>query len=214
LLGPGDRDAERLEDAPLRGREPVGDDPLVFVGEAEPLEGGEDVAAGGAGGPALPQQPVERRALGERAAEVGLYQAEDEERAGLRPSASRCQQNRVKPIQAAEPAFPRVDQKALVTIKQTANRCRWRWWGCASTPRSAHASWSSPTAGARRSSSPSRKLRKVGGDVEVRRSGVALPVRTVGRELVVAAAEEVPFRETVRRPLLVGVDVVCACCSP
>jgi hypothetical protein len=40
---------------------------------------------------------------------------------------------------ASEQASPRVDSKALVTVRQTATRCRWRWSGCAWRPGSKRA---------------------------------------------------------------------------
>ena len=52
----------------------------VGVGEAEALERGEDVAAGGSGGAAFGEQSGELLVLAERGAGLGFDQAEDEER--------------------------------------------------------------------------------------------------------------------------------------
>ena len=55
LFGPGWLDVEQFEDAALGVGEAVQADAVGGVGEAEALEGGEDVAAGGLGGAAFGQ---------------------------------------------------------------------------------------------------------------------------------------------------------------
>ena len=60
--------------------EAVEADAGVGVGEAESLEGGEDVAAGGLGGAAFGQQAGELLVVAERVAGLGLDQAEDQQR--------------------------------------------------------------------------------------------------------------------------------------
>jgi hypothetical protein len=79
LSGPGRLDFELLEDAPLGGGEPVERDPVGGVGDAEALEGGEDVAAGGRPGAAFGQEPGELL-VAEAFAQFGFDQAEDEQR--------------------------------------------------------------------------------------------------------------------------------------
>ena len=60
--------------------EAVEADAVGGVGEAEALEGGEDVAAGGLGGAAFGQQAGELLVVCERVAGLGLDQAEDQQR--------------------------------------------------------------------------------------------------------------------------------------
>ena len=55
-------------------------DAVVGVGEAEALEGGEDVAAGGSGGAAFGQQAGELLVVAERGAGLGFDEAEDQQR--------------------------------------------------------------------------------------------------------------------------------------
>ena len=52
-------------------------DAVVGVGQAEALEGGEDVAAGRVGGAAFGQQPGELLVGAERGAGLGFDEAED-----------------------------------------------------------------------------------------------------------------------------------------
>ena len=58
-FGPGWVDVEQVEDASLGGGEAVELEAVGGVGGAESLEGGEDVAAGGAGGAAFGEQSGE-----------------------------------------------------------------------------------------------------------------------------------------------------------
>src|SRR5215212_1255661 len=79
VLGrPGRLNLEQVEDALLGVGETVEDGAACGVGEAEALEGGEDVAAGGLGGAAFGQQ-VKRLAV-ECLAQLRLDQAEDQQR--------------------------------------------------------------------------------------------------------------------------------------
>src|SRR4051794_11586987 len=59
LFWPGRGDLEEFEDLALGGGESVEADAGVGVGEAEALEGGEEVAAGGGGGAAFGEQAGE-----------------------------------------------------------------------------------------------------------------------------------------------------------
>ena len=59
LLGPGEGDLEQFEDAPLGVGEPVEHDPVRGVGEAEALEGGDDVPPGWAGRASFGKEPFE-----------------------------------------------------------------------------------------------------------------------------------------------------------
>src|SRR5215216_7461557 len=80
LLWPGRLDLEQVEDALLGVGEAVEADAGGGVGEGEALEGAEDVAAGGFGGAAFGQQPGELLVVAEGVAELGLDQAEDQQR--------------------------------------------------------------------------------------------------------------------------------------
>ena len=60
--------------------EAVEADAVVGVGEAEALEGGEDVAAGGFGGAAFGEQAGELFVVAEGVAGLGFDQAEDQQR--------------------------------------------------------------------------------------------------------------------------------------
>ena len=55
LLGPGWLDVEQFEDLALGVGEAIEADAVGGVGDAQALEGGEDVAAGGFGGAAFGQ---------------------------------------------------------------------------------------------------------------------------------------------------------------
>ena len=78
LLWPGRLDVEEFEDVALGVGEAVEADAVVGVGEAEALEGGEDVAAGGDGGAAFGEQAGEWVAV-EAGAGLGFDEAEDEQ---------------------------------------------------------------------------------------------------------------------------------------
>jgi hypothetical protein len=86
LLGPGRLDVEEFEDALLGVGEAVECDAVVGVGEAESLEGGEDVAAGGCGGAAFGQQARELFVVAERVACLTL----DESATNRRSAAAIC----------------------------------------------------------------------------------------------------------------------------
>jgi hypothetical protein len=79
LLRPGKRDLQQLENAPLGGSEPIEDDPLGGVGQAEALERGEDAAGGGRARASLGQEPGQLLVI-ELSAQLALDQAEDEQR--------------------------------------------------------------------------------------------------------------------------------------
>ena len=80
MLGPGWCDVEQLEDAALGVGEAVELDAGAGVGEAESLEDAERVASGGYRGAVLGQEAGNQFVLGERFAELGLDQSEDQQR--------------------------------------------------------------------------------------------------------------------------------------
>ncbi len=59
VFWPGNGDVEEGEDVALGGGEPVQHDAVLGVGQPQALEGGQDVASGGAGRATLGQQPVQ-----------------------------------------------------------------------------------------------------------------------------------------------------------
>ena len=71
-------DLEEVEDLLLGVGESVELDSCVGVGEAEALECGEDVPAGGSGGAAFGEQAGELLVLAERGTGLGFDQSEDQ----------------------------------------------------------------------------------------------------------------------------------------
>ena len=80
MLWPGRGDLEEFEESALGRGEAVEADAGLGVGEAEALEGGEDVAAGRFGGAAFGEQSGDLVCVAEGLAGLGLDQAEDEQR--------------------------------------------------------------------------------------------------------------------------------------
>src|SRR6266487_16461 len=80
VFWPGNGDVEEGEDVALGGGEPVQHDAVLGVGQPQALEGGQDVASGGAGRATLGQQPVQVLVGTQGTAKVGLEQPEEHQR--------------------------------------------------------------------------------------------------------------------------------------